>query len=79
MKEDFAPPLSGMPGEFPVYLRLPYRRDFYFCFQQETKRNHFLSILSDCIRHQNKGEATLTLTFSSMYPVVCCHDNRRSP
>ncbi|TNM87748.1 hypothetical protein fugu_005969 [Takifugu bimaculatus] len=54
VKEDFAPPPSGMPGQFPVYLRLPYRRDSYFCFKQEDKRNHFLSILSDCIRHQNQ-------------------------
>eukprot|EP00066_Takifugu_rubripes_P026533 XP_011615799.1 PREDICTED: protein Niban [Takifugu rubripes] len=54
VKEDFAPPPSGMPGQFPVYLRLPYRRDSYFCFKQEAKRNHFLSILSDCIRHQNQ-------------------------
>lgn len=57
-REDFAPPPSGMPGQFPVYLRLPYRRDSYFCFKQEAKRNHFLAILSDCIRHQNQGEAT---------------------
>ncbi|XP_031731896.1 protein Niban 1a isoform X2 [Anarrhichthys ocellatus] len=54
VKEDFAPPLSGMPGQFPVYLRLPYRRDSYFCFRQEAKRAAFLSILSDCIRHQNQ-------------------------
>ncbi|KAL6108409.1 niban1 [Pungitius sinensis] len=53
VKEDFAPPLSGMPGEFHVYLRLPYRRDYYFCFREEDKRAAFLSILSDCIRHQN--------------------------
>lgn len=58
VKEDFAPPPSGMPGPFPVYLRLPYRRDSYFCFKQEAKRNNFLSILSDCIRHQNQGEVT---------------------
>lgn len=58
MKEDFAPPPSAMPGPFPVYLRLPYRRDSYFCFKQEAKRNNFLSILSDCIRHQNQGEVT---------------------
>lgn len=56
--EDFAPPLAGMPGAFPVYLRLPYRRDSYFCFKQETKRDDFLSILSNCIRHQNQGEQT---------------------
>ncbi|XP_039984388.1 protein Niban 1a [Xiphias gladius] len=54
VKEDFAPPLSGMPGQFPVYLRLPYRRDSYFCFKQEAKQDAFLSILSDCIRHQNQ-------------------------
>ncbi|KAM7387809.1 hypothetical protein PAMP_024022 [Pampus punctatissimus] len=54
VKEDFAPPLSGMPGQFPVYLRLPYRRDSYFCFKQQVKQAAFLSILSDCIRHQNQ-------------------------
>ncbi|XP_053179063.1 protein Niban 1a [Scomber japonicus] len=54
VKEDFAPPLSGMPSQFPVYLRLPYRRDSYFCFRQQVKQAAFLSILSDCIRHQNQ-------------------------
>nr|XP_046246975.1 protein Niban 1a isoform X2 [Scatophagus argus] len=54
VKEDFAPPLSGMPGQFPVYLRLPYRRDSYFCFRQQAKQEAFLSMLSDCIRHQNQ-------------------------
>ncbi|KAM3620133.1 uncharacterized protein V6R79_018690 [Siganus canaliculatus] len=54
VKEDFAPPLTGMPGQFPVYLRLPYRRDSYFCFKQQAKQEAFLSILSDCIRHQNQ-------------------------
>ncbi|XP_056233846.1 protein Niban 1a isoform X1 [Seriola aureovittata] len=54
VKEDFAPPLSGMPGQFPVYLRLPYRRDSYFCFRQQAKQDAFLSIMSDCIRHQNQ-------------------------
>ncbi|XP_034035245.1 protein Niban 1a isoform X3 [Thalassophryne amazonica] len=53
VKEDFSPPVSGMPGQFPVYLRLPYRRDSYFCFHQEPKRAAFVSILTDCIRHQN--------------------------
>uniref|UniRef100_A0A8D3C1I9 Niban apoptosis regulator 1a n=1 Tax=Scophthalmus maximus TaxID=52904 RepID=A0A8D3C1I9_SCOMX len=54
VKEEFAPPLSGMPGQFPVYLRLPYRRDSYFCFKQQAKQDVFLSVLSDCIRHQNQ-------------------------
>ncbi|KAM9832063.1 protein Niban 1a [Neosynchiropus ocellatus] len=54
LKEDFAPPLAGMPGQFPVYLRLPYRRDSYFCFRQQLKQENFLAILSDCIRHQNQ-------------------------
>ncbi|KAK2835029.1 hypothetical protein Q5P01_015513 [Channa striata] len=54
VKEDFGPPLSGLPGEYPVYLRLPYRSDSYFCFKQEDKQATFLSILSDCIRHQNQ-------------------------
>ncbi|XP_045543834.1 protein Niban 1 [Salmo salar] len=54
VKEEFAPPTSGMPGQFPVYLRLPYRRDYYFCFRQDARQDAFLSILSDCIRHQNQ-------------------------
>uniref|UniRef100_A0A669DVA5 Niban apoptosis regulator 1a n=1 Tax=Oreochromis niloticus TaxID=8128 RepID=A0A669DVA5_ORENI len=53
-KEDFAPPMSGMPGQFPVYLRLPYRTDSYFCFKQQATQATFISILSDCIRHQNQ-------------------------
>ncbi|XP_005734334.1 protein Niban [Pundamilia nyererei] len=53
-KEDFAPPIAGMPGQFPVYLRLPYRRDSYFCFKQQATQATFISILSDCIRHQNQ-------------------------
>lgn len=64
VKEDFAPPLSGMPGQFPVYLRLPYRRDSYFCFRQQAKQDAFLSILSDCIRHQNRGETRSTSLIS---------------
>ncbi|TDH08975.1 hypothetical protein EPR50_G00103200 [Perca flavescens] len=54
VKEDFGPPLAGMPGQFPVYLRLPYRTDSYFCFRQQDRQAVFLSILSDCIRHQNQ-------------------------
>ncbi|XP_072290441.1 protein Niban 1-like, partial [Eucyclogobius newberryi] len=52
--EDFAPPLSSMPGQFPVYLRLPYRRDSYFCFKQQLRQEAFLSALWDCVRHQNQ-------------------------
>lgn len=55
VNEKFAPPIIGMPGQFPVYLRLPYRRDYYFCFRQDARQAEFLSILSDCIRHQNQG------------------------
>ncbi|KAK7879675.1 hypothetical protein WMY93_033611 [Mugilogobius chulae] len=54
VKEDFAPPLSSMPGQFPVYLRLPYRRDSYFCFKQQQRQEAFLSVLLDCVRHQNQ-------------------------
>ncbi|KAM6962438.1 protein Niban 1a [Aplochiton taeniatus] len=54
LKEEFAPPLTSMPGQFPVYLRLPYRSDPYFCFRQEALQAEFLSALSDCIRHQNQ-------------------------
>ncbi|XP_053345172.1 protein Niban 1a [Clarias gariepinus] len=54
VKEDFAPPMVGMPGQFPVYLRLPYQRDHYFCLLQEAKHAKFISVLSDCIRHQNQ-------------------------
>ncbi|XP_051731431.1 protein Niban 1a [Ctenopharyngodon idella] len=54
VQDDFAPPVSDMPGQFPVYLRLPYRKDSYFCFRDENSQAEFISVLSDCIRHQNK-------------------------
>ncbi|KAJ8277972.1 hypothetical protein GJAV_G00082280 [Gymnothorax javanicus] len=54
VKEEFGPPVATMPGRFPVYLRLPYRRDYYFCFRQEARRTQFISILKECIRHQNQ-------------------------
>ncbi|XP_073704764.1 protein Niban 1-like [Garra rufa] len=53
-KEEPSVPVVMVPGPLPVYLRLPYRRDSYFCFQQEEKRARFVSILNDCIRHQNQ-------------------------
>ncbi|CDQ62849.1 unnamed protein product [Oncorhynchus mykiss] len=69
--EKFAPPIIGMPGQFPVYLRLPYRRDYYFCFRQDARQAEFLSILSDCIRHQNQGpvrtKARAVLQFSTIH------------
>ncbi|KAK9956646.1 hypothetical protein ABG768_014365 [Culter alburnus] len=54
VQDDFAPPVADMPGQFPVYLRLPYRQDSYFCFRDENSQAEFISVLSDCIRHQNK-------------------------
>uniref|UniRef100_A0A8C2D2Y8 Niban apoptosis regulator 1b n=1 Tax=Cyprinus carpio TaxID=7962 RepID=A0A8C2D2Y8_CYPCA len=54
LKEEPSVPMVAVPGPLPVYLRLPYRRDSYFCFQQEEKRARFVSILNDCIRHQNQ-------------------------
>ncbi|XP_051770864.1 protein Niban 1-like [Ctenopharyngodon idella] len=53
-KEEPSVPVVAVPGPLPVYLRLPYRRDSYFCFQQEEKRARFVSILNDCVRHQNQ-------------------------
>ncbi|XP_067218023.1 protein Niban 1 [Chanodichthys erythropterus] len=53
-KEEPSVPVVTVPGPLPVYLRLPYRRDSYFCFQQEEKRARFVSILNDCVRHQNQ-------------------------
>lgn len=53
-KEEPSVPMVVVPGPLPVYLRLPYRRDSYFCFHQEEKRARFVSILNDCIRHQNQ-------------------------
>ncbi|XP_026790758.3 protein Niban 1 [Pangasianodon hypophthalmus] len=52
-KEEAPSPMVTIPGPFPVFLRLPYRRDVYFSFQEEDKQIRFVSILSDCIRHQN--------------------------
>ncbi|TSN03393.1 Protein Niban [Bagarius yarrelli] len=53
LKEEASSPIVNVPGPFPVFLRLPYRRDAYFSFQEEDKQIRFFSILSDCIRHQN--------------------------
>ncbi|XP_045550513.1 protein Niban 1 isoform X2 [Salmo salar] len=54
LKEETSPPMVVVPpGQFPVFLRLPYRRDVYFSFPQEDRRATFLSILTGCIRHQN--------------------------
>ncbi|MBN3302326.1 NIBAN protein, partial [Amia calva] len=53
VSEETSPPLVTMPGPFPVFLRLPYRKDHYFCFTNEESQNHFVGILGDCIRHQN--------------------------
>ncbi|XP_060800262.1 protein Niban 1 [Neoarius graeffei] len=52
-KEEAGSPMVTIPGPFPVFLRLPYRRDAYFSFQEEDKQIRFMSILSDSIRHQN--------------------------
>ncbi|XP_076831970.1 protein Niban 1 [Brachyhypopomus gauderio] len=52
-KEDVPSPMVTVPGPFPVFLRLPYRRDSYFSFQQEETQARFVSVLSDCVRHQN--------------------------
>ncbi|MCJ8740301.1 hypothetical protein PDJAM_G00057200 [Pangasius djambal] len=52
-REEAASPMVTVPGPFPVFLKLPYRRDVYFSFQEEDKQICFVSILSDCIRHQN--------------------------
>ncbi|KAG7321684.1 hypothetical protein KOW79_014542 [Hemibagrus wyckioides] len=52
-KEESATPMVTVPGPFPVFLKLPYRRDAYFSFKEEDQQIRFVSILSDCIRHQN--------------------------
>ncbi|XP_017581182.2 protein Niban 1 [Pygocentrus nattereri] len=52
-KEEGSPSVVTLPGPFPVYLRLPFKRDSYFSFQQQEKQIQFISTLSDCIRHQN--------------------------
>ncbi|XP_062872662.1 protein Niban 1 [Trichomycterus rosablanca] len=52
-KEEAASPPLSVPGPFAVYLRLPYTRDVYFSFQEEDQQIRFVSILSDCVRHQN--------------------------
>lgn len=54
VKGDFVPLEESMPGMYPVYLRLPYRKDYYFSLYKDDQQTEFLSILSDCIRHQNK-------------------------
>ncbi|XP_023660309.2 protein Niban 1-like [Paramormyrops kingsleyae] len=51
--EESPPPVVIPQGKFPVFLSLPYHRDSYFCFQSEDLQNAFISVLTDCIRHQN--------------------------
>ncbi|XP_076134225.1 protein Niban 1 isoform X2 [Alosa pseudoharengus] len=51
-QEDSAPELVPSTA-FPVYLRLPYRRDVYLCCHDDEQRRHFLCTLSHSIRHQN--------------------------
>lgn len=67
VKGDFVPLEESMPGQCPVYLRLPYRKDHYFCLYKEDQQTEFISILSDCIRHQNKGIKT---TYETTQPYV---------
>ncbi|KAL4660151.1 protein Niban-like [Arapaima gigas] len=52
-KEEPPTPMVAVPGVFPVYLYLPYRRDAYFSFDQEDHQKRFVSVLTDCIRHQS--------------------------
>ncbi|RVE62013.1 hypothetical protein OJAV_G00173310 [Oryzias javanicus] len=52
VKEDSSSVVSS-PDTFAVYLHLPYKGYTCFLFQQEGERDHFLSVLKTCIRHQN--------------------------
>uniref|UniRef100_A0A8C9V285 Protein Niban-like n=1 Tax=Scleropages formosus TaxID=113540 RepID=A0A8C9V285_SCLFO len=52
-KEEPPAPLVAVPGPFPVYLHLPYYRDAYFSFDQEDRHGRFVSVLTDCVRHQS--------------------------
>ncbi|KAL0967008.1 hypothetical protein UPYG_G00303340 [Umbra pygmaea] len=54
LKEELSPPMVQVSaGQFPVYLRLPYRPDAYFSFPQESRQVAFISALKGSIRHQN--------------------------
>ncbi|KAF6727678.1 Protein Niban [Oryzias melastigma] len=52
VKEDSSSVVSS-PDTFAVYLHLPYKGYTCFLFQQDGERDHFLSVLKTCIRHQN--------------------------
>ncbi|KAK2895753.1 protein Niban 1-like [Channa argus] len=52
VKEDSSSVVSSH-DQFAVYLHLPYAGHTCFFFQQEDERDHFLSALRTCIRHQN--------------------------
>ncbi|XP_062411739.1 protein Niban 1-like isoform X2 [Sardina pilchardus] len=51
--QEDSPPELVPSTEFPVYLRLPYRRDVYLCCHDDGQRRNFLCTLSHSIRHQN--------------------------
>ncbi|XP_028987066.1 protein Niban 1-like [Betta splendens] len=63
LEEEYAGILSGVkedsslvvpsPDVFAVYLHLPYTGHTCFLFKEEEERDHFLSALNTCIRHQN--------------------------
>ncbi|XP_026169956.1 protein Niban 1-like [Mastacembelus armatus] len=45
--------VASSSGVFAVYLHPPYTGHTCLLFQQEEERDHFLSALETCIRHQN--------------------------
>lgn len=56
-EKENAQPFVVLPKEFPVYLWLPFLRHSYFCFQEAADQRRFSALLSDCIRHLNRGNA----------------------
>lgn len=59
--------MVSSPDTFAVYLHLPYKGYTCFLFQQDGERDHFLSVLKTCIRHQNLGKVKIHVCEGRVY------------
>lgn len=70
-EKENAQPFVVLPKEFPVYLWQPFLRHGYFCFQEAADQRRFSALLSDCIRHLNRGKAARSPRCAA-FPQVAC-------
>lgn len=64
--------VTPCPDDFAVYLHLPYTGHTCFFFEQEDERDHFLSALKTCIRHQNLGMYCMQTEQFTIQCLKCC-------